>query len=231
MGRKALEPPGDAKPDWWITIEIAKRMGLTWTYESPADVFAEMKRAMPSLDNISWERLAAQSAVTYPCPAPDHPGEDIVFADRFPTADGLGKFVAAEVIQPDELPDRDYPYILSTGRQLEHWHTGAMTRRAASLDALEPAPTAQLNPATIARLGIKPGDMVRVTSRRGMVELQARADGAVPENVVFIPFAYVEAAANLLTNPKLDPFGKIPEYKFCAVKVEAVKSRKLAAAE
>jgi formate dehydrogenase major subunit len=231
MGRKALEPPVDAKPDWWITIEIAKRMGLNWTYESPADVFAEMKHAMPSLDNISWERLAAQSAVTYPCPAPDHPGEDIVFSDRFPTADGLGKFIAAELIQPDELPDRDYPYILSTGRQLEHWHTGAMTRRAASLDALEPAPTAQLNPATIARLGSKPGDMVRVTSRRGEVELQARADSGIPENVVFIPFAYVEAAANLLTNPKLDPFGKIPEYKFCAVKIEAVKNRKLAAAE
>ncbi len=231
MGRKALEPPGEAKPDWWITIEIAKRMGLPWTYTGPADVFAEMKLAMPSLDNISWERLMRESAVTYPCPAPDHPGEDIVFADGFPTADGLGKFVAAEVIPPDELPDRDYPFILSTGRQLEHWHTGAMTRRASSLDALEPSPTAQLNPVTIARLGLKPGDMVRVTSRRGTVELQARADAAIPETVVFIPFAYVEAAANLLTNPKLDPFGKIPEYKFCAVRLEPAKSRKLAAAE
>jgi formate dehydrogenase major subunit len=231
MGRKALEPPGEAKPDWWITIEIAKRMGLPWTYAGPADVFAEMKLAMPSLDNISWERLMKESAVTYPCPAPDHPGEEIVFADGFPTADGLGKFVAAEVIPPDELPDRDYPFILSTGRQLEHWHTGAMTRRASNLDALEPSPTAQLNPVTIARLGLKPGDMVRVTSRRGTVELQARADAAIPETVVFIPFAYVEAAANLLTNPKLDPFGKIPEYKFCAVKLEPAKSRKLAAAE
>jgi formate dehydrogenase major subunit len=231
MGRKALEPPGDAKPDWWITIEIARRMGLPWTYRGPADVFAEMKLAMPSLDNISWERLVRESAVTYPCPGPDHPGEEIVFSDRFPTADGLGKFVAAEVIAPDELPDSEYPYILSTGRQLEHWHTGAMTRRAASLDAIEPAPTAQLNPATIARLGLKPGDQVRVSSRRGTIELQARADAAVPETVVFIPFAYVEAAANLLTNPKLDPFGKIPEYKFCAVRLEAVKNRSLAAAE
>ena len=231
MGRKAFEPPGEAKPDWWITIEIAKRMGLPWTYAGPAQVFAEMKLAMPSLDNITWERLLRESGVTYPCLAPDHPGEEIVFSDRFPTADGLGKFVAAEIIPPDELPDRDYPYILSTGRQLEHWHTGAMTRRAHSLDALEPAPTAQLNPMTIARLGLKAGDMVKVTSRRGEVELQSRADAAIPENVVFIPFAYVEAAANLLTNPKLDPFGKIPEYKFCAVKIEPVKHSKLAAAE
>jgi formate dehydrogenase major subunit len=231
IGRKALEPPGEAKPDWWIIIEIAKHIGLKWSYQNPADVFAEMKTAMPSLDNISWDRLVHESAVTYPCPAPDHPGEEIVFSDRFPTADGLGKFVAAEVIPPDELPDQEYPYILSTGRQLEHWHTGAMTRRASNLDAIEPSPTAQLHPMTIARLGLKAGDMVKVTSRRGTVELQARADSAVPEKVVFIPFAYVEAAANLLTNPKLDPFGKIPEYKFCAVKIEPVKNRKLVAAE
>jgi formate dehydrogenase major subunit len=231
MGRQALEPPGEAKPDWWIIVEIAKRIGLKWSYDSPAVVFAEMKKAMPSLDNISWNRLVRESAVTYPCPAPEHPGEEIVFSDRFPTADGLGKFVAAEVIPPDELPDQEYPFILSTGRQLEHWHTGAMTRRAASLDAIEPSPTAQLHPMTIARLGLKAGEMVRVTSRRGTVELQARADPAVPEKVVFIPFAYVEAAANLLTNPKLDPFGKIPEYKFCAVKIEPVKNRKLVAAE
>jgi formate dehydrogenase major subunit len=231
MGRQALTPPGEARADWWITIEIARRMGLAWTYGGPEDVFAEMKEAMPSLDNITWERLLAESAVTYPCPAPDHPGEDIVFADRFPTADGLGKFVPADVIPPDELPDEAYPYILSTGRQLEHWHTGAMTRRASNLDAIEPSPTAQLNPLTIRRLGIAAGDMVRVTSRRGSVMLQARAEEGVPENVVFIPFAYVEAAANILTNPKLDPFGKIPEFKYCAVNIEAVEARSFEPAE
>ncbi|HKQ95766.1 MAG TPA: formate dehydrogenase subunit alpha [Aestuariivirgaceae bacterium] len=231
MGRQAVAPPGEAKADWWITIEIARRMGLAWTYGGPEDVFAEMKEAMPSLDNITWERLVAESAVTYPCPAPDHPGEDIVFADRFPTADGLGKFVPADVIPPDELPDEAYPYILSTGRQLEHWHTGAMTRRASNLDAIEPSPTAQLNPLTIRRLGIAAGDMVRVTSRRGSVMLQARAEEGVPENVVFIPFAYVEAAANILTNPKLDPFGKIPEFKYCAVTVQAVEARSFEPAE
>ncbi len=231
MGRKALELPGDTRPDWWITIEIARRMGLPWTYQGPADVFAEMKLAMPSLDNIDWDRLRRESSVTYPCPAPDHPGEDIVFADRFPTASGLGKMVPAEIVPPREEPDRDYPFILSTGRQLEHWHTGAMTRRASSLDAIEPSPTAQLNPGTIAKLRLRPGDRIRVTSRRGRVELQARADDGVPPNVVFIPFAYVEAAANLLTIPELDPFGKIPEFKYCAVKVEAVKRRRLEAAE
>jgi formate dehydrogenase major subunit len=231
MGRQAVAPPGEARADWWITIEIARRMGLAWTYGGPEDVFAEMKEAMPSLDNITWERLLAESAVTYPCPAPDHPGEDIVFADRFPTADGLGKFVPADVIPPDELPDEVYPYILSTGRQLEHWHTGAMTRRASKLDAIEPSPTAQLNPLTIRKLGIAAGDMVRVTSRRGSVMLQARAEEGVPENVVFIPFAYVEAAANILTNPKLDPFGKIPEFKYCAVNIQAVEARSFEPAE
>jgi formate dehydrogenase major subunit len=231
MGRKAFEPAGDARPDWWITIEIARRMGLAWTYQGPAEVFAEMKLAMPSLDNITWERLMAESSVTYPCPAPDHPGQEIVFADRFPTASGLGKLVPAEIVPPREQPDREYPFILSTGRQLEHWHTGAMTRRASQLDAIEPAATAQLNPRTIAGLKLNPGDRIRVTSRRGQVELQARADAGVPPNVVFIPFAYVEAAANLLTIPDLDPFGKIPEYKYCAVKIEAVRQRRPEAAE
>ena len=119
------------------------------------------------------------------------------------------------------MPDAEYPFILTTGRQLEHWHTGAMTRRASVLDALEPAADRQLSRGTIAKLGIEPGDMVRVSTRRGVVELSARQDDAVPDGVVFIPFAYVEAAANLLTNPALDPFGKIPEFKYCAAKVEA----------
>ncbi len=187
MGRKALEPPGETRPDWWITIEIARRMGLPWTYQGPADVFAEMKLAMPSLDNIDWERLMREISVTYPCLAPDRPGEDIVFADRFPTESGLGKMVPAEIVPPREEPDREYPFILSTGRQLEHWHTGAMTRRASSLDAIEPSATAQLNPATIAKLRLRPGDRIRVISRRGRVELQARADEGVPPNVVVHP--------------------------------------------
>ncbi len=231
MGRRALTPPGEARPDWWITVEIARRMGLPWTYAHPKDVFAEMKLAMPSLDNITWDRLERESAVAYPCPAPDHPGMDIVFADRFPTTSGLGKFVPANVLPPDARPDAEFPFVLSTGRQLEHWHTGAMTRRASVLDAVEPEPTAQMNPADIARFGIAAGDQVRVTSRRGSVVIRVRAETGMQQGVVFIPFAYVEAAANLLTNPKLDPFGKIPEFKYCAVKIEPVKPARLAAAE
>ncbi len=231
MGRKALDAPGDARPDWWITQEIARRMGLDWAYSGPAEVFAEMKKAMPSLDNITWDRLETENVVAYPCPAPDHPGQDIVFSDRFPTATGLGLFVPAEVLPPDEQPDAKYPFVLSTGRQLEHWHTGAMTRRASVLDAMEPEPTVQMNSRDIAKFGIAPGDMVKVTTRRGSITLKVRQEGMIPPGMVFIPFAYVEAAANILTNPKLDPFGKIPEFKYSAARVEPVKKAKLEAAE
>ena len=220
MGRKAVEPPGEARADWAITLALARALDLPWTYTSPADVFAEMKQAMPSLDNISWERLERQGAVTYPCPAEDAPGADIVFAEGFPTHSGRAKLVPADVTPPAETPDADYPLVLTTGRQLEHWHTGAMTRRASVLDALEPTPTASLNPLTLRRLGLVAGRMIRVETRRGAITLSARADEALQDDVVFIPFAYVEAAANILTNPKLDPFGKIPEFKLCAARVE-----------
>ena len=230
-GRKALDAPGEAKPDWWITQELARRMGLKWKYKGPADVFAEMKQAMPSLDNITWDRVTKENVVAYPCPAPDHPGQDIVFSDRFPTADGLGKFVPADVLPPDEVPDREYPFILSTGRQLEHWHTGAMTRRAYVLDQVNPEPVVQMNVADVAKFGIEPGDKVRISTRRGSIEIKVRQDDQVPPGVVFIPFAFVEAAANELTNPKLDPFGKIPEFKFCAAKIEPLRGSKLQAAE
>jgi formate dehydrogenase major subunit len=222
MGRRALPLPGEAKVDWWITQEIARRMGLKWNYAHPSEVYTEMAALMPSLANISWDRIFRESAVIYPSDAPDRPGHDIVFGDRFPTQDGRGKLVPAHITPPDELPDPQYPMILSTGRQLEHWHTGAMTRRASTLDALEPGPVANLSRGEIAKLGMAPGDRVRVTTRRGSIELYARQDDAIPDGVVFIPFAYVEAAANLLTNPALDPFGKIPEFKFCAAKVERV---------
>jgi formate dehydrogenase major subunit len=186
---------------------------------------------MPALDNISWDRVEREDAVTYPSDAPDMPGRDVVFDKGFPRPGGFAKLVATKIQPPDEVPDAEYPFILSTGRQLEHWHTGSMTRRAQVLDAIEPNATAQLSRGTIAKLGIKPGDTVRVTTRRGVVELAARQDDAVPDGVVFIPFAYVEAAANLLTNPALDPFGKIPEFKFCAAKVEAVDPATRVAAE
>jgi formate dehydrogenase major subunit len=229
MGRQALPLAGDARPDWWITQEIARRIGMNWTYTHPRDVYAEMASLMPSLDNISWERVERESAVTYPSDAPDRPGRDVVFDKGFPRPGGFGKLVAAKLSPPDEQPDADYPFILTTGRQLEHWHTGAMTRRASVLDAIEPAPVASVSRGTIARLGIRAGDMIRVTTRRGAVELSARQDDAVPDGVVFIPFAYQEAAANLLTNPALDPFGKIPEFKYCAAKVEPAGETRVAA--
>jgi len=222
MGRQALPLPGDARHDWWITQEIAKRIGLNWNYRHPSEVYTEMALLMPSLNNISWERVARESAVTYPSDAPDKPGRDVVFDKGFPRPGGFGKLVAAKLTPPDETPDHEYPFILTTGRQLEHWHTGAMTRRASVLDAIEPAAIAALSRGTIQQLGIKPGDMVRVTTRRGTVELNSRQDDAIPDGVVFIPFAYVEAAANMLTNPALDPFGKIPEFKYCAARVEPV---------
>jgi formate dehydrogenase major subunit len=223
MGRKALETPGDARQDWWITQEIARRIGCNWNYSHPRDVFAEMKDAMPSLDNISWERLQREDSVTYPCMAADKPGEDIVFADGFPTQSGRGKLVPASIIPPDERPDGEFPMILTTGRQLEHWHTGAMTRRATVLDALEPGAVASLSPEDLSRLNVQPGTRIRVTTRRGDIELTARADNAVPQGMIFIPFCYAEAPANVLTNPALDPFGKIPEFKFCAARVEALE--------
>jgi formate dehydrogenase major subunit len=188
-----------------------------------------MSLLMPSLNNIPWDRVERESSVTYPAEAIDKPGKDVVFDKGFPRPGGFGKLVATKLQPPDETPDHEYPFILTTGRMLEHWHTGAMTRRASVLDALEPAPTAAVSRGTIAKLGITPGDMVRVSTRRGIVELNSRQDDAVPDGVVFIPFAFFEAAANRLTNPALDPFGKIPEFKYCAARVEAITPQREAA--
>ncbi len=231
MGRQALPLPGEAKPDWWITQEIARRIGLPWNYTHPRDVYPEMASLMPSLDNISWDRIERESSVTYPSDAPDKPGHDVVFADGFPRPGRLGKLVAAKLTPPDERPDSEFPFILTTGRQLEHWHTGAMTRRATVLDDLEPAAVASLSRNQLEKLGVAAGDMIRVSTRRGTIELVARQDDAMPDGVVFIPFAFVEAAANLLTNPALDPFGKIPEFKYCAARVEPVGEGARVAAE
>ncbi len=224
MGRPAVSPPGEAREDWAITTELAKRLGLGWTYTHPSQVFAEMKLNMKSLSNITWERLERESCVTYPSLSETDPGQPIVFADGFPRAGGRAKFTPASVIAPDEVPDTEYPMILTTGRQLEHWHTGSMTRRSKVLDAMEPEANCSLNPKTLRRLGVEPGGHVQLSTRRGSITIMARADRAVAEDMVFLPFAYVEAAANILTNPAVDPYGKIPEFKFSAVKVEKAES-------
>ncbi|MGB1033738.1 MAG: formate dehydrogenase subunit alpha, partial [Primorskyibacter sp.] len=221
MGRAAVTPPGEAREDWAITVALAQRLGLAWSYAHPSEVFAEMKQGMKSLSNITWDRLSGENAVTYPSLSPTDPGQAIVFGDGFPRVDGRARFTPADVIAPDETPDADYPMILTTGRQLEHWHTGSMTRRSVVLDAIEPEANCSLHPATLRKLGVTPGGMVRIRSRRGEITLLAREDRAVSPDMVFVPFAYVEAAANVLTNPSLDPYGKIPEFKFAAVAIEA----------
>ncbi len=219
LGRKAIEPPGDAKEDFWLLNELARRMGLDWRYAHPRDVFAEMRACMDSIAGITWDRLERESAVTYPCVKEGDPGDPVVFIERFPTETGRGTFVPADLIPAAERPDADYPTVLITGRQLEHWHTGAMTRRAAALDSIEPEPVASVHPLDLEALGIAPGSILTIASRRGRISLYARADDGMPRGSVFVPFCYYEAAANMLTNPVLDPFGKIPEFKYCAVKV------------
>jgi len=224
MGRRALDLPGDARQDLWIIQQIASRMGLSWNYTGEesgvAAVYEEMRQAMhEAIGGISWDRVMNESSVTYPCLSEDDPGQPTVFVDSFPTGDGRVKLVPADIIPADERPDVDYPFVLITGRQLEHWHTGSMTRRAAVLDAIEPIATASMNGGDLHKLGLEPGDTITVRSRRGEVAINVRRDDGTPQGAVFIPFAYYEAAANVLTNAALDPFGKIPEFKYCAVAV------------
>lgn len=225
IARQVVKPPGDARQDLWIIQEIAKRMGLDWNYSGPAEVFTEMTQLMPSLKNITWERLEREGAVTYPVDDPFKPGNEIIFTTGFPTESGRGKIVPARVTAPDEIPDAEYPMVLSTGRVLEHWHTGSMTRRSGVLDSIEPEAVAFMSPKDMRRLNVWPGDFIRLETRRGAIEVKVRSDRDVPENMVFMPFCYAEAAANLLTNPALDPFGKIPEFKFCAVRAERSEVR------
>ncbi len=219
IGRQAIDPPGDARQDLWILQEIARRVGLPWNYGHVSEVFDEMRRAMPSIGGITWERLEREHAVTYPCRHEGDPGEPVVFVDDFPRDTGRARFVPADIIPADERPDADYPMVLITGRQLEHWHTGSMTRRASMLDAIEPDPTALVHPLDLESLGVRPGGVITIESRRGTVSLYARADDGTPRGAVFVPFCYYEAAINRLTNAALDPYGKIPEFKYCAVRV------------
>lgn len=229
LGRQAVPPPGEARLDLWIIQQLAQRFSLNWSYPGEhagvAAVYEEMREAMhEAIGGISWQRLEQEGSVTYPCESLDDPGQPIVFKDKFPTADGRVKLVPVQQIPADETPDSDYPFVLITGRQLEHWHTGSMTRRAPVLNALEPRATVSMNGQDLEDLGIKPASAIQVVSRRGEITLWVRRDDGTPRGTVFIPFAFQEAAANLLTNAALDPFGKIPELKFCAVKVREAPS-------
>jgi formate dehydrogenase major subunit len=220
IGRPALRPPGDARLDWQVICEIAGRVGYPMDYASPAEVFAEFAALTHSYAGLNYENLGLNGKI-WPCPDPDHSvGEIVLFGDRFPTPSGRGRFVPCEFAEADELPDAAYPLVLNTGRVLEHWHTGTMTRRAQVLDALQPGPFVEIHPADLSALGIADGEEVTVRSKRGAIRLPARAGDRVQPGSVFIPFHFREAAANVLTNDALDPYGKIPEFKFCAVRVE-----------
>jgi formate dehydrogenase major subunit len=223
LGRQAIDPPGEAKQDLEIIQEMARRLGLDWHYDHVSDVFDEMRKAMPSIAGISWERLEQAGAITYPCEDEDDPGQPVIFISDFPTPSGRATFTPAPFTNADELPDKEYPLVLITGRQLEHWHTGAMTRRATVLDKIEPVPVASLHPDELERMNLSTGDPLQLESRRGRVTAFARADHGMLPGQVFLPFCYHEAAANLLTNEALDPSAKIPEFKFCAVRVEAAQ--------
>jgi formate dehydrogenase major subunit len=221
LGRQAVDPPGDARQDLWIIVQLARRMGLDWTYAGPQDVFAEIRKATPSMAGITWERLEREGSCTYPLLNEGDPGARVIFVDDFPRAGGRALFAPAAFSDAAELPDAEYPFIFTTGRQLEHWHTGSMTRRASVLDALEPEPTIVIHPDDLAALGVEPGDALTLESRRGTLTASARADRGMQRGSLFMAFAYNEAAANLLTNDAIDPFGKIPEFKFCAVRLRA----------
>ncbi|MEE8191105.1 MAG: formate dehydrogenase subunit alpha [Gemmatimonadales bacterium] len=220
VGKKALESPGQARPDWELVCEIATRMGYPMRYDSPEKVFAEFTSLAPSYAGLDYQNLQPMGKL-WPCPDPaTSDGKPLLFGDGFPTASGRGKFVPVDYQPAAELPDEDYPFILNTGRLLEHWHTGTMTRRSKALDAIEPEAICEMNPDDLAELRIRPGSRVTLSTRRGAITLRVRASTSLAPGSVFVPFHFREAPANILTNDALDPFGKIPEFKFCAVKVE-----------
>lgn len=222
LGRKVLDPPGEAREDWRIICDVAGRVGLPMSYDSPAAIFDEFAAVTKNYATLSHASLGTTGKL-WPCTNPDEEdGAQILFGDRFPTDSGKGKFVPCPYRPADELPDAEYPFVLNTGRTLEHWHTGSMTRRSRALNTIKPSAYVKVNPADLARLDIADGQQVRVSSRRGQIELEAQADPSVEPGCVFIPFHFREAAANVLTTDALDPWGKIPEFKFCAVKVERI---------
>jgi len=219
LGRPALNLPGEARQDWELIVDLANRIGLSWSYGHVSEVYEEMRALMPSLSGLPWHRIESEGSVTYPAVDEHTPGQDIIFVDSVPTSDGRIHLVPADIVPPAEVPDDIYPLVLTTGRMLEHWHTGAMTRRSAVLDTIEPEGIASMNRFEIRQRGLKAGDPVEVSTRRGKIIATLRADDDVSDGMIFVPFCFSESAANVLTNPQLDPFGKIPEFKYCAAQV------------
>src|SRR5205823_14850880 len=206
--------------DLEILIDLSNRLGLETRFQTAEEVMREIARVTPSWRRVTDPRLEG-AGLQYPVPTDDSAGTAFLFDDRFPTADGRGVFVPVQYAPPVELPDDDYPFVMNTGRQLYHWHTGTMTRRASGLDAREPTPIVEIHPADAAALGVREGDLVRLTSRRYSMVSACRLSERVAPGQVFVPFHFREAAANLLTNPVLDPYAKMAELKICAVRIEA----------
>ncbi len=223
IGRPVLAMPGQARLDWQITCEIGRRMGAPgFEFNSVEEVFAEFTNLTTSYHGLDYHHLGLEGKL-WPCPDPaTSDGTVVLFDADFPS--GRGKFVPAEFAPPAELPDADYPMVLTTGRLLEHWHTGTMTRRAVALDAIEGEPHVDMHPDDMTAMDLAEAALVRVTSRRGSIVLKVRASRSPGRGAVFIPFCWREAAANVLTNDALDPFGKIPEFKYCAVRVEPAEA-------
>jgi formate dehydrogenase major subunit len=220
IGRKVLDAPGQARLDWHIIQDISNRVGLEMDYESPREIFEELVSLMPNYAGLSYDNLSAAGKL-YPNSDPESSdGTVVLFEERFGTDDGKAHLVPAEWLPAKELPDDEYPFILNTGRLLEHWHTGSMTRRSFALDAIQPEAHIYVNPGDAAEMGIGEGDFVRVSSRRGAIDVRARLSHRDTPGTCFMPFHFREAAANLLTIDEIDPVGKIPEFKFCAVRVE-----------
>ncbi len=220
LARKAIESPGQVRVDWHIIADLATRMGYPMPYESEEQIWQEIVSLTPVFGGITYERLAHEG-LPWPCPEPDHPGVPIRFTEDFPR--GKAKFSPAEYAPAQELPDETYPLVLNTGRVLQHWHTGTMTRRAKALDAIAPEALLEMTPEDMEELGIAPDEYVRVLSRRGELTVKVTRSHKPARGSVFIPFHFKEAAANLLTIDALDPYGKIPEFKFCAVRVEKLE--------
>jgi formate dehydrogenase alpha subunit len=222
--RKAVNPPGEAKADWQIFCELAAKMGFAkqFPYKSAEEVFVEISKVTPSYGGMSYARLDKPEALHWPCPTADHPGTPILHKEKFAHPDGLGVLTPIEFKYPAEVPDKEYPLILTTGRCIWQWHTGTMTRRSEDLEREVPTGWVELNPEDAAALGIQNGEMVKAKSRRGEIEITAMVTPDIKKGVVFIPFHYVECAANILTNNALDPVAKIPEFKACAVRIEKI---------
>ena len=222
LARKAVNPPGEAKQDWWIIQELAKRFDLGWSYSGPDEIYDELRNCMESIKNISWERLVKEGAVTYPCDAEDKPGNEVIFGEGFPTNNKKGRLVPAKLIDPDEKPDKDFPFVLTTGRLLEHWHTGSMTMRAKVLNSIEPEPYVHISKNDMKNNNLTQNDTIELQTRRGKITVKVRKDRMIPDGLVFMPFCFEKAPVNLLTNQALDPDGKIPELKYCAAKISKI---------